>query len=544
MAYNNIQATANRILGLKNDWNTATAAGDKNKANQIAANAQNYYKQLRDSGYGGMANKLYESNYEQSKNYINDYFAKQGRSAARPYLYNLGKKYGLSQSDIDNELSFDSTTGEVSFGGKNMGKPAAISSDGVSYWDTGTLDNSFKDYISRTGTSRNANYLVKQENDNIAQKYNSLYDTSMKDYQDLKETNPFETPEGKAILGKYDLSALQGRNNTLATGAASNGGNVDSYSAANAMRQQASLYSIGQQAVMDAYNSKMANANTKLENARQLLSDMGVNISRVAADNETALNNQVSRDVATAEVTGKVPVSMSYSNNPYFNSDGTLKNVDNVDYAAIIENAQAKLANTTDPSEKANLEATIKYARQARVHKILNNPAYNKYIDTMVTPEVEETENARQFNKQIDSSEKMALAGYEHEDKLLANKNQQEKDMANINNQAKIDAYNAEADATIKASEAAYDIEQRKIAAADERAERLSAKGYKTNNLNADLSNVKIANNTDMYGRYVVNGSYYTAEEIARGLQDGTFYYKDEGNGKIGIYSNTGEFIG
>ena len=47
-----------------------------------------------------------------------------------------------------------------------------------------------------------------------------------------------------------------------------------------------------------------------------------------------------------------------------------------------------------------------------------------------------------------------------------------------------------------------------------------------------------------MYGRYVVNGSYYTAEEIARGLQDGTFYYKDEGNGKIGIYSNTGEFIG
>ena len=211
---------------------------------------------------------------------------------------------------------------------------------------------------------------------------------------------------------------------------------------------------------------------------------------------------------------------------------------------SIIENAQAKLANTTDPSEKANLEATIKYARQARVHKILNNPAYNKYIDTMVTPEVEETENARQFNKQIDSSEKMALAGYEHEDKLLANKNQQEKDMANITNQAKIDAYNAEADATIKASEAAYDIEQRKIAAADERAERLSAKGYKTNNLNADLSNVKIANNTDMYGRYVVNGSYYTAEEIARGLQDGTFYYKDEGNGKIGIYSNTGEFIG
>lgn len=544
MAYNDIQATANRILGLKGDWNNATASGDNEKAKQIAANAQNYYKQLRDSGYEGMAQKLYDSNYEQSKNYINDYFAKQGRSAIRPYFYNLGQKYGLSKSDIDNALSFDEMTGEVSFGGKNIGKPEAISSDGVSYWNTDSLDNSFKDYVSRTGASRSASTVVRQENDNLAQKYNDLYDTSMQDFKDLKSTNPFETPEGKAILGKYDLSAIQGRNNQLATDAASNGGNVDSYSAANAMRQQASLYSIGQQAVMDAYNSKVANANTKLENARQLLSDMGVNISRVAADNETALNNQVSRDVATAEVTGKVPVNMSYANNPYFNPDGTLKNVDNVDYAAIIENAQAKLANTTDPSEKANLEATIKYARQARAYKILNNPAYNKYIDTMITPEVEETENARQFNKQIDSSEKLAQMGYEHEDKQLEMQNQQEKDMLGLNTDAAIRINNNETDNTIRANSAATNDSIRAAKAATASVGGSSSGSSSSNNSNVDASSLKITNDTDMYGNYNVNGIYYSTQEIVQGLQDGTFKYKDEGNGKIGIYSNTGAFVG
>ena len=47
-----------------------------------------------------------------------------------------------------------------------------------------------------------------------------------------------------------------------------------------------------------------------------------------------------------------------------------------------------------------------------------------------------------------------------------------------------------------------------------------------------------------MYGNYNVNGVYYSATEIAKGLKDGTFKYKDEGNGKIGIYSNTGAFEG
>lgn len=118
---------------------------------------------------------------EKSKKFISDYNTKQGKSAIRPYYYNLGAKYGLSQSDIDNALKFDDTTGEVIFGGKNMGKPASISSDGVSYWDTNTLDNSFNDYISRTGTSRSKDKYVNQENDNWSNKLNELWGMNIND---------------------------------------------------------------------------------------------------------------------------------------------------------------------------------------------------------------------------------------------------------------------------------------------------------------------------------------------------------------------------
>ncbi len=445
MAYD-VKATANRILGLKNDWNTASASGDTEKANQIAANAQNYYKQLRENGYEDVAQKLYDSNYDQSKKYINDYFAAQGRSAIRPYLYTAGQKYGLSQSDIDNALSYNETTGEVTFGGKNMGKPAAISSDGVSYWDTDTLDNAFNDYISRSGTTRKVSDSINQENENLFSRYNNLSDTytqDYNDYMDLVKQNPYTSEEGKAILSQYNLAGYTGRQNALASGAASNGGNVDSYSAANAMRQQAALTAQGQQAALDAYNAKVQaayNSTDKLESARQLLSDMGVNISRVAADNETALNNEtersetvkngdVSRKKTISEVTGYVPDEWVRANNIFFNDDGTLKD-ENIDYKNIIE--QAEKSGNTEMAQQA---------RVARAYKIFGNyTKYGTYDDgDYSVNNQQQTEPAKEFDKQLDNS--VQLANISAQNNL---------DLADKNNQADIDKINAQADATVK----------------------------------------------------------------------------------------------
>ena len=417
MAYNT-QDAVNTILRLN-----ANAEGDTKKTAQIANEAQNYYGQMRENGDTKLADTLYNSGYDASKKYVNDYFAQSGKSAIRPYFYGLGSKYGLSQSDIDNALQYNDTTGEVSLGGKNIGKPSAIGSNGVSYWDNSTLDNAFKNYVQDTGKSQTTSSLVGQQQSNLFDHYNDLMKTNTQDYNDymnLVKANPFSTDEAKAILGKYNLSAIQGRNNQLALGTASNGGNVDSYSAANAMRQQAALYSQAQQNVLDAYNAKVQNAynsTQKIEQARKILSDMGVQIDNAfnrdetaknneVQRNETVLNGKVSRDATTAQVTGQIPKGMQYSSNPFFDDNGNP--IEDIDYKKVIEQAIAR-GDTQ----------TAQAARVARGVKIWNNYSkYGQYDDGDYGVPNTQTEDARQFDAELKNSKDIAQMGYDHEERM------------------------------------------------------------------------------------------------------------------------------
>lgn len=378
---------------------------------------------MRENGDTKLADTLYNSGYDASKKYVNDYFAQSGKSAIRPYFYGLGSKYGLSRSDIDNALQYNDTTGEVSLGGKNIGKPSAVGSNGVSYWDNSTLDNAFKNYVQDTGKSQTTSSLVGQQQSNLFDHYNDLMKTNTQDYNDymnLVKANPFSTDEAKAILGKYNLSAIQGRNNQLALGTASNGGNVDSYSAANAMRQQAALYSQAQQNVLDAYNAKVQsayNSTQKIEQARKILSDMGVQIDNAfnrdetaknneVQRNETVLNGKVSRDATTAQVTGQIPKGMLYSSNPFFDDNGNP--IEDIDYKKVIEQAIAR-GDTQ----------TAQAARVARGVKIWNNYSkYGQYDDGDYGVPNTQTEDARQFDAELKNSKDIAQMGYDHEERM------------------------------------------------------------------------------------------------------------------------------
>ena len=226
---------------------------------------------------------------------IMDKWAKYGKTPTRDYFYSLGQGMGLSQSDVDNKIGWDNDTKEVSFGGQKIGSPDAIV-DGVSYWseeNLGKLKKAFEDEMVRTGTTRSIESALAQENENTMRKYNDMFAYA-------KDTNPFETAEGKAILGKYDLAGLQARDNAVASGGASNGGNIDSYAAANAMRQQASLINQGQTAVLDAHQQR-------INDLRGILSDMGVNIDRVFNQDQTAKNNEVARLDVQSKVSGLTP---------------------------------------------------------------------------------------------------------------------------------------------------------------------------------------------------------------------------------------------
>lgn len=198
---------------------------------------------------------------------------------------------------------------------------------------------------------------VNRENAGSFEKHNEAYNYIM-------NTDPFKTSEAKAILGKYDLAGLQARDNAVASGGASNGGNIDSYASANAMRQQSALIRQGQGAVLDAHQQK-------IDNIRGILSDMGVNIDRVFNQDETAKNNNVARLSEQANVTGYVPNEWIIKNddiyNQFLNEDGTFKTEkEGVDIQALIN--QAKASGDTETAKKLAV---------VRTRKILGN--YGKF---------------------------------------------------------------------------------------------------------------------------------------------------------------------
>ncbi len=343
MAFNAYEYVKN-IYDMKTGWHAADKAGDRNKANEYAKNAEQYYKLLIDNGYTDVADALKNTN-------------------------DVGAKY-----IVDNFM-------------KNNSAPVDTSKSST---PTATADLTKAD-----GMETDLYGVQRTDKDTISKKYDTL--------EEYAYGNPFERDEGKSIMENYKFQGKTASDNAVADGGASNGGNIDSYAAANANRQQLAFTNAGTQAVLSA-NSE------KINQLRGILSDMGVTLQNQYKSmqdtiglKQTEEQRKFDNDVKTSEVTGYVPESMQNSNNPFFNKDGTLINPDTTDYSQIITNAKNKLKTTTDSAEKANLEATIKYATQARAHKILNMPEYSKWANTMELTSPDETLTSKVTNKELDN---------------------------------------------------------------------------------------------------------------------------------------------
>lgn len=376
MAYSPYTAV-NAIYGLKGQWDEADRIGDTVAKDNIARKAQTYYKDLKDNGYGHVADELSASNYVQSKS-IRDKWA----SVSDPVT-------GTFKSGVDNPAYNQSLT--------------AASNKNNEYFDT-----------------------IKSDHTNVNAKYDDLFDYAN---QDITETDEYKSAWDN-VMPSYNLAAMQGRKNEVASVGASNGGNVDSFAAANAMRQQSAITAKGQAL---AHQMGLESYGTRVDKVRSILSELGVynngvyaamsdsvnndlNIANSTSTNEqTAKNNEVARLSEQASVTGYVPKQWQYSNNPYFNADGTLNEVyTSKDFDAtggfttIINNAKAKLATTTDANERANLQATINYATQAKAYKTLGNPYYAQWAHEVEATTPPRTAEYELTDKQIISAENIA----------------------------------------------------------------------------------------------------------------------------------------
>lgn len=350
MAYNPYSAI-NAIYNYKNEWDSSNKAGDTDKKNKAAENAQVFYKQLRDNGYSDVADQLSAVDVTGAK-YILD-------------------QYSTKNSGVDNQAYSTTMQNAVD---KN---------------------NKFASYID-------------SDRSDVQGKYNDIYNYAN---QDITKTDEYKSTFN-AMMGKYDLSALQGRDNAVASGSASNGGNIDSYSAANAMRQQAAITAQGQQiahqAGLDAYNARVSNVSNILNNlgvyndsTYSAMNETVNNDRNIANDYfnnaETAKNNETARLVEQANVTGYTPTEWTIKNDDvyktYLNEDGTFKKeMENVDIQALINSAK-----------KSGDTETAKKLAVVRAKKMLGNwKEFGQYAGTgdisYMSPQITEARRESEQN--------------------------------------------------------------------------------------------------------------------------------------------------
>ena len=360
MAYNPY-ADIQKVYNAKVNWGKATTDAERKAQNDIANAAR---QTLKDYGYG----------------YVADQISAYGADTAAV------KKILDSWAD-----KVDTTTNTFKSGVENPAYNQSV----------------------QAASDKNDKYFntIESDHKNLNKKYDDIYNYAN---QDITETDEYKAAF-KNIMPSYTLAAMQGRDNEVASNAGSNGGNIDSFAAANAMRQQASLTAKGQAL---AHQTGIESYEARVNNVRNILSDLGVYNSSVYSamsdsinqdrgiandifnNEQTALNNDVARKSEIANVTGYVPNEWVVSNNPYLDDNGKLKDeYKNVDFSAVMADAKAK-GNT----EVYNAAAT------ARFYKIMGDYAtYGQYDDgNYALPGSQRTAEYDLTQQQIASAEKIA----------------------------------------------------------------------------------------------------------------------------------------
>lgn len=409
MAYNPYDAVK-MITDYKVGWHTAdTNAKNAEKSGDIAKSkeyiaektsyakkAQPFYQQLRENGYTDVADALQNTN---------DIGAK--------YILDTYKKNTIPESSV----------------------PEA------------------KDITTADGMITDIYGIQRTNMGDMKKKYDYLEDYNY-------NFNPYESDEGKAILSRYQYQGKTASENAAASGGASNGGNIDSYAAANANRQQLAYTVAGDQAIQEYRNNL-------IHTARGILNDMGTYLQnqekgmqttinqkqteeqRTFENDETSKNNDVNRKVTISEVTGHVPNEWALSNNYYLNDDGTLKDeYKDVDFSAVM--AKAKATGNTNAYNEA---ATARYV------KIMSDYAnYGKYDDGNYTvPGLRRTESGRRFEKEIEATKELSANELASQEKRTQAEIEADIKKNNADNATKLQITDKELSANSQSEEVTFD---------------------------------------------------------------------------------------
>lgn len=232
--------------------------------------------------YADLAVPLYESLRAAGRNDIADYLSGSNTPQALEYLRSIGIELDPAQQDMNAIVNTLLTQPSQSL---NMGdvwqqsQPILDYISGITKPDAQTQaanEQAMNNMNALFGTimgnnqqiqqdSAALNELIKQYMGEQSGRYDDLYNW-------LKTSNPYETDVAKSIMQYYNAQGGKAANEVTAEGIAQNAGNIDSYAAANALRQQLDFTNAGNNAVLNQFN---AQSGKMLETLKALGVDVG-----------------------------------------------------------------------------------------------------------------------------------------------------------------------------------------------------------------------------------------------------------------------------
>ena len=383
----NAQEAIKRIADYKTQWNNANKSGDKATADSLAKKARVYYKMLIDNGYSDVASQLEKTNYAGANQIYDDFMKKNTVTPTTPETPKTG--VDVVKSEMPEAVDTSSITGKIN------------DLYGIQRSDRGTM----------------------------AKNYDTLEDYNY-------NHNHYDSDIGKSIMANYKYQGDVASDNAVASGGASNSGNIDSYASANANRQQLAFTNAGNQAILNDFNARV-------NNARGILSDLGVyqqnqdkGMQTTIGLHHTEEQRKFDNDVKTSEVTGVVPKSMEYGNNPYLDENGNVIDPENTDFSLIEYNATEALKTEKDPQRRADLEQTIRWAKQARIKKT-ELPEWAKWRNTTTAVTPTETLPSKVTNKELDYNKYLTEEEIKANERISSEKNATDKYVADMDYEGK-----------------------------------------------------------------------------------------------------------
>lgn len=266
------------VVGYKADWHTAKQLGqDPNQYYQAAAP---HYKNMVDNGYESVAQQLTDMDYIKAKNLLKNYKPDE-EAAFDNYVNTMSGNAGGAQAtpaygaDPSTQKLLDLAIGAGEGYQDFVNQARDIGTGAVSTQPSDTVSNMLGAWQS--GNDRLNGAIRYDENGNVISGLNTEhYNIGRNQLDYINNFDVTKQPYYQGIMDQYKLGGYNAAQGAYANGAADNGGNIDSYAAANANRQQLAFTTAGQQAALQAAQQNATNWQNLYSQMSQDLNNQGV----------------------------------------------------------------------------------------------------------------------------------------------------------------------------------------------------------------------------------------------------------------------------